>query len=99
MWLKRYTPAMFSIEIRDRPPAVFFITAKRGGTPLTIDKPLTIKGDTVISAVIPATSGNINIYMSAGVKRVVLEAIKIVGTDGAWGGNARSVLKNKGNRW
>ena len=48
-----------------------------------IGKPLTIKGGTVNSAVIPATSGNVGIYVPADVKGVVLEGMKIVGTEGA----------------
>lgn len=48
-----------------------------------LNKPLTIMGGAVNSTVIPATSGNVGIYVPAGVKGVVLEDLQVIGTEGA----------------
>ena len=48
-----------------------------------VDRDVTIKGGTINSTTIPATSGNIGIYVPANVTGVVFDGVKILGTEGA----------------
>jgi hypothetical protein len=64
-----------------------------------VDRAVTIKGGTINSTTIPATSGNIGIYVPANVTGVVFDGVKIVGADDAkigieTGANVELTVKN-----
>lgn len=64
-----------------------------------VNKPVTIRGGTIESKYLPATSGNVGVYIPAGVKGIVLEDVQIVGTTDAkigieTGANVELTVKN-----
>ncbi|MGI6734301.1 MAG: Ig-like domain-containing protein [Anaerovoracaceae bacterium] len=65
----------------------------------TVNKPVAIRGGTINSRDLPATSGNVGVYIPAGVKGIVLEDVQIVGTTDAkigieTGANVELTVKN-----